>query len=159
MCRVRGRVLRVRFLFSLSNDVTATRTSLKKWICVLSVFITIIPEVEFQGTISKSRNVKKKNFVVACWHSHKTRKRQRNAQKCVMHCNVVVCSFNLLLFWFCVFFFYALVAVVALNLKIPIDVVDVKCQNWPIIGFSRSWYNGMMYWNAMPGTGWVVNRT
>ena len=26
-----------------SNDATATRTSLKKWICVLSVFIAIIP--------------------------------------------------------------------------------------------------------------------
>ena len=46
-----------------SNDATATRTSLKKWICVLLVFIAIIPtyslcqvhanppEFEFQRTI------------------------------------------------------------------------------------------------------------
>ena len=52
---------------SRSNDATATRTSLKKWICVLSVFIAIIPihllcqllanppGVEFQRTIFKLR--------------------------------------------------------------------------------------------------------
>ena len=50
-----------------SNDPTARRTSLKKWICVPSVFIVIIPthllcqmyanppEAEFQVTISKLR--------------------------------------------------------------------------------------------------------
>ena len=50
-----------------SNDSTATRTSLKKWICVPSVLIAIIPTpllcqkladppgVEFEGTISKFR--------------------------------------------------------------------------------------------------------
>ena len=51
-----------------SNDATATRTSLKNCICVLSVFMAVIPthllcrmyknhpQVEFQGTISKFRN-------------------------------------------------------------------------------------------------------
>ena len=50
-----------------SNDATSTRTSLKKWICVLSVFIAIVPThwlcqiqanppgVEFLGTIFKLR--------------------------------------------------------------------------------------------------------
>ena len=52
---------------SRSNDATATGTSLKMWICVISVFIAIIPahlpcqmyanppEVEFLGTLSKFR--------------------------------------------------------------------------------------------------------
>ena len=44
------------------------------------------------------------------------------------------------------FHFYVLVAVVSLDLKIPIDVHDVMCQNWPIIGYTRSWYSGIMYW-------------
>ena len=51
-----------------SNDATATRTSLKKSICVLSVFMAIIPthllcqletnppKAEFQGTIFKLRH-------------------------------------------------------------------------------------------------------
>ena len=87
MCRVRGRVLPARFLFSLSNDVTATRTSLiiKSEFAFFSVFIAIIPEDEFQGTISKSRNREKKISLLLAYVLHKTRKRQRNAQKCVMH--------------------------------------------------------------------------
>ena len=46
-----------------------------------------------------------------------------NVQRC---CLLIKPIAFLVLFFF---FFYALVAVVSLNLKIPIDVVDVKCQN------------------------------
>ena len=57
----------IAFLPSRSNDATATRTSLRKWICVLSVFIAIItthllcqlsanhPEAEFKETKFKLR--------------------------------------------------------------------------------------------------------
>ena len=58
--------------FKPSNDATAPRTSLKRWICVLSVFIAIIPtyllcqmyahlpKFEFQGTIL---NFRKRNKI------------------------------------------------------------------------------------------------
>ena len=52
---------------SRSNDMTATRTSLKKWICLLLVFVTHLlsqmqanpPGVEFLRTIWKFRKKKK----------------------------------------------------------------------------------------------------
>ena len=83
------------------KDATATRTSLTKRICFLSVFMAIIPtyhayllfqmyanppEFEFQRDYSQVQEAKD-NFVVACLRSpcHKTRKRQRNVKKSVMH--------------------------------------------------------------------------
>ena len=48
-------------------------------------------------------------------------------------------------FFFCVFF-NVLDVVMSLDHKVPIDMVDVNCQNWPITGCTRSWYTGMMYW-------------
>ena len=47
-------------------------------------------------------------------------------------------------FGFC--FFYVLVAVASLDRYVPIDMDDVSCQNWPITGYTRSWYTEMMYW-------------
>ena len=47
-------------------------------------------------------------------------------------------------FGFC--FFYVLVAVASLDRYVPIDMDDVSCQNWPITGYTRSWYTAMMYW-------------
>ena len=36
------------------------------------------------------------------------------------------------------FFFNALVPVASWDLEVPTDVVDVNCQNLPIIGYTRS---------------------
>ena len=90
-----------------SNDALATRMSLKKWICVLSVFIAIIPthllcqmwanppEVEFQGTISKVRKRNKiSSLLVFFLQKRELRRfhvvivqwRQRNVQKSVQSC-------------------------------------------------------------------------
>ena len=44
---------------------------------------------------------------------------------------------NLLRF-FVLVFFNALVPVASWDLEVPIDVVDVNCQNLPIIGYTRS---------------------
>ena len=67
-----------------SNDATATKKSLKKWIWVFSVFIAIIPkhllcqllanppEAEFQGTIFKLKNGNKISSLLVYVH-HKTR--------------------------------------------------------------------------------------
>ena len=33
-----------------------------------------------------------------------------------------------------------------LIIKSLLTLVDVNCQNWPITGYTRSWYTGMMYW-------------
>ena len=88
-----------------SNDATATRTSLKKRICVLSVFIAIIhthllcqlqanpPEAEFQGTIAK---LKKRNKIssLLVYVLHKTRNqafsrrsRAKTGKKCTKKCD------------------------------------------------------------------------
>ena len=45
-----------------------------------------------------------------------------------------------LLFWLLNLVF--LDTVVSLDLKVPIDVVDVNCQNWPFIEYTRSWMTG-----------------
>ena len=92
-------VRKSRLLVTLrSNDATATRTSLKKRICVLSVLyrdnsylLTLSnvrrepPDLEFQGTIFKFRNRNKiSSFLVyEIWHIHVVivQKRQRNVQK------------------------------------------------------------------------------
>ena len=94
-----------------SNDATATGTSVKKWICVLSVFIVIIstlllcrmqaspPEAEYQGTISKlSERCKISSLLV--YVLHKTRNqtfsgsREKTGKKCTKKflctCKVVV---------------------------------------------------------------------
>ena len=105
-CKRPGLTRSLSFFFVQRRNGNENIAYNKKWIFVLSVFIAIIPGVEFQGTISKSRNVKKKNFVVACWHSHKTRKRQRNAQKCVMH--VQRCCLLIKPIAFLVLFFFLL---------------------------------------------------
>ena len=67
-----------------SNDATATRTSLKKWICVISVFIAIIPthllcqlwanppKAEFQGAKFKLRKRNKISSLLV-YVLHKTR--------------------------------------------------------------------------------------
>jgi len=86
-----------------SNDATATRTSLKKWIYVLSVFIATIPthllcqmyvnppEVEFLGTLSE-REIKLRclfTYSIKCEIRHFdvvfVQKRQRNVQTTVMY--------------------------------------------------------------------------
>ena len=88
-----------------SNDATATRTSRKKWICVLSVFIGIIPthfvncrrtllKLNFKGPNSSSEreitfrrclfmsSIKRK---IRHFHVVVVQKRERNVQKSVMH--------------------------------------------------------------------------
>ena len=83
-----------------SNDSTATRASLKKWICVPSVLIAIIPThlfcqiladppgVEFQGTITKFRKRNKISSSLV-YVLHKTwnkafsrRSRAKTTKKC-----------------------------------------------------------------------------
>ena len=105
-----------------TTTATATKTSLKKWICAPSNFIALIPTrsfrqmlanlsgVEFYKTVSKFRKNKKKKVVVLCsrpstkreirqFHVVVVQRRQRNVQKSVMH--VQSCCFaclNLSLF-------------------------------------------------------------
>ena len=97
-----------------SNDATASRTSLKKWICILSVFIAIFPTillcqmwantsgVEFLRNIAKFQERNKISSLLV-YILHKTREivhfqvvvvqiRQRNVQKSVMH--VQSCCFS-----------------------------------------------------------------
>ena len=103
------------------NDATATRKSLKKWICVLSVFIAIIPtyllcqisanppEVEFQGTISGAHHIQVQKAEIKfrrClfpfstkheirhFHVVVVQKRQRNVQKIVWFINCFIISSN-----------------------------------------------------------------
>ena len=89
-----------------SNDATATRTSLKKCIFVLSVFIAIIPthllcqlqanppKAEFQGTIFKLRKRNKISSLLV-YVLHKTRNqalsrrsRAKTGKKCTKKCDV-----------------------------------------------------------------------
>ena len=102
-----------------SNDATATRTSLKKWICVLFVFIAIIPtyslcqvhanppEFEFQRTIFKFRK-RNKISSLPVYVLHKTRNwafsrcsRSKTAKKCTKKRDArtkLFCLLNLLFF-------------------------------------------------------------
>ena len=84
-CKRPGFARSLSFFFVQRRNGNENVAYNKKWICVFSVFIAIIPEDEFQGTISKSRNMEKKISLLLAYVLHKTRKRQRNAQKCVMH--------------------------------------------------------------------------
>ena len=105
-----------------SNDSTATRASLKKWICVPSVLIAIIPThllcqkltnppgVEFQGTITKFR---KRNQIssLLVYVLHKTlnkafsrRSRAKTTKKCIKNwkkCDARASHFDIAycLFW------------------------------------------------------------
>ena len=113
-----------------SNDATATGTSVKKWICVLSVFIVIIstlllcrmqaspPEAEYQGTISKLSERSKISSLLV-YVLHKTRNqtfsgsREKTGKKCTKKflctCQVVVLLIKP------IFFFYILAAVCVLG--------------------------------------------
>ena len=90
----------VSSLFKRSNDATTTRALLKKWICVLSVFIAIIPthllcqmwanppEAEFQVTISKLRKRNKISSLLV-YVLYKTRNKafpRRSRVKTVKKC-------------------------------------------------------------------------
>ena len=118
-----------------SNDATASRTSLKKLICVLSVFIAIFPTillcqmwanasgVEFFRNIAKFQERNKISSLLV-YILHKTREigyfqvvvvqiRQRNVQKREMH--VQSCRFSH--YTFCCF--DILFAVGSLDLDVP----------------------------------------
>ena len=105
-----------------SNDATATRTSVKKWICVLSVFIVIIstlllcrmqaspPEAEYQETISKlSERSKISSLLVYVLHKTRnqtfSRSREKTETKCTKKflctCKVVVLLIKPI-FFFCI---------------------------------------------------------
>ena len=105
-----------------SNDSTATRASLKKWICVPSVLIAIIPThlfcqiladppgVEFQGTITKFRKRNKISSSLV-YVLHKTwnkafsrRSRAKTTKKCTKNwkkCDARASHFDVAycLFW------------------------------------------------------------
>ena len=108
-------------LFHATTTPTATKTSLKKWICAASNFIALIPSRLIRRMLPKffwSWNIKdcikvqekKKKVVVFCspsstkreirqFHVVVVQRRQRNVQKSMMH--VQSCCFaylNLLLF-------------------------------------------------------------
>ena len=118
-----------------SNDATASRTSLKKWICILSVFIAIFPTillcqmwantsgVEFLRNIAKFQERNKISSLLV-YILHKTREivhfqvvvvqiRQRNVQKSVMH--VQSCCFS----YYTNCCFDILFAVGSLDLDVP----------------------------------------
>ena len=60
------------------------------------------------------------------FHVVVVQKRQRNVQKSTMYARSYCFAYQT--------FFYVLVAVASLDLKVPIDVLDINCKNWPIIG-------------------------
>ena len=93
---------------------------------------------EFQGTISKSRKINKISSLNV-YVLHRTRnyrhfhvvvveKRQRNVQKSTMYARSYCFAYQT--------YFYVLVAVASLDLKVPIDVLDINGKNWPIIGYT-----------------------
>ena len=120
-----------------SNDATATRTLLKNWIWVLSVFIAIISthllckckqtflrlnskgpypsserEIKFRRclfTFSIKRKIGHLHVVVVLKQQKKCRK------KCDAREKSLFCWLNL----FFLFFFYVIVVVVSLDLKVP----------------------------------------
>ena len=49
-------------------------------------------------------------------------KRQRNVQKSTMYARSYCFAYQ-------TFFFYVLVAIASLDLKVPIDVLDINCKN------------------------------
>ena len=106
-----------------SNDATATRTSVKKWICVLSVFIVIIstlllcrmqaspPEAEYQETISKlSERSKISSLLVYVLHKTRnqtfSRSREKTETKCtkkvLMHVQSCCFAYKTYFFFFCI---------------------------------------------------------
>ena len=130
-----------------SNDATATRTSLKNWIWVLSVFIAIIPthllckckqtllrlnskgpypsserEIKFRRclfTFSIKRKIRHLHVVVVL-------KQQKNVQKVWCTCKVVVLLIKPFLL---LFFFYVLVVVVSLDLKVPSVNLQIRPES------------------------------
>ena len=102
-----------------ANDTTATRTSLKKWICVLSVFIAIIPtyfvkctrtllKLNSKGPYSSSESeIYFRRCLFTFFIKHEIRhfhdvvvqKRQANVQQSLMHVQILFfCLLNLLVF-------------------------------------------------------------
>ena len=93
-----------------SNDATATRTSLKRWICVPSVFIAIIPtHLNFRGPYrSSKREIKFRRCLftssikrkIRHFHVVVVQKQERNVQNSVMHVRSCCLGLlNQLFFW------------------------------------------------------------
>ena len=122
-----------------SDNATATRTSLKKWICVLSVFTAIIPttyfvkctrrtllKLNFKWPYSSSeREIKFRRCLftsplkreIRHFHVEVVQKQERNVQKNVMHVQSCCLLMKPVLF----FFTFSLPSA-SLDLKVP-DII------------------------------------
>ena len=103
-----------------SNDATATRTSLKKWICVLSVLIAIVdtnllghpPSSEREITFRRCLFTFSTKREIRHFHVAVVKKRQRKCSKNLLH----VCSSCC--FACQTYFFYVLAAVASSDLEV-----------------------------------------
>ena len=112
-----------------SNDATTTRTSLKKWICVLSVLIAIVPTHLLGHPSSSKREITFRHCLFTFYIKHEIRhfhvavvqKRQRKCSKTCCTRTVVVLLIKPI--------FYVLVAVASLDLEV-LNVFHCKLMSF-----------------------------